>query len=182
MSIPIIKFGLILLGFMSVNLANANDLITFGKACLVKEERLNQAKIKLDTLSRRSDQTQTKTNQAWLSLKQYQQEKGELETSMTECAETAPNSAYCHQIRRRYNELTYRINRKEVEASEERFDGDDSKVDYEITRANFNQRHEAFLAQCRDSDDHYALLQNSDAYAAVCSDDEAKQSVTCALF
>lgn len=182
MFIPIMKFGFILFAFMSVNLANANDLMTFGKACLVKEERLNQAKIKLDALSRRSDQTQTKTNQAWLSLKQYQQERDELEISMTECSQTAPNTAYCHQVRRRYNELTYRINRKEAEASEERFDGDDSKADYEITRANFNQRHEAFLAQCRDSDDHYALLQNPDAYAAVCSDDEAKKSVTCALF
>jgi len=182
MSISFIKFVIILLGYAVISLAHGSDLIAFGKACLVKEERLNKAKIHLDNLSRRSDLTEIKSNQAWRHVQGYKEKQDELEISMTECAETEPNSAYCHQIRQRYNELTYLMQKAKETASEERFDGSDSKTDYEITRANFNQRHEAFLAQCRDSDAHYALLQDPNAYVAVCSSDAERQSVTCSLF
>lgn len=177
-----IRYVFLLFVSSTISLTYANDLITYGKACLVKENRLNQAKIKLDNLSRRTNDAQIESNQAWQTIKHYQTAKAQLETSMTECTQTTPNSAYCHQVRLRYNELTYRIENAKADAPEGLYHPDGSSNDVEITKANFKQRHDTFIALCRDSDTHYALLQDPNAYAAVCSSDAARQSVTCSLF
>lgn len=182
MSILPIKYSVLLLMCSFANLAHGNDLIAFGKECLVKEERLGKAQNRLDALSLRSERTQRKNSQATHYLDRYQMQKEQLETSMTECAETTPNSAYCHQVRQRYNELTYLIQREKADSIENDFGGNDATINYEITRNNFNQRHDDFLALCRDSDMHYALIQNPAAYAEVCSTQQAKESITCSLF
>ncbi|NLQ17912.1 hypothetical protein HGG82_09760 [Marinomonas sp. M1K-6] len=182
MRILFIKSTIILVGCAFISLAHSNDLIAFGKACLVKEARLNKAKSRLDILSLREQSSHAQSNQALNYLQHYRAEKATLETAMTDCAETTPNSAYCHQIRHRYNELNYLIQRAKADKVEEDLAGNDSHIDYEITRANFHQRYEAFVAYCRNSDAHYALIQNPTAYAAVCSSEDAKPTITCSLF
>jgi hypothetical protein len=177
-----LQSGIFLIGLTAISLAHGSDLIAFGKACLAKEERLNKAKSRLDILSIKEQSTQAQSNQAQNYLQYYQAEKAKLETAMTDCAETTPNSAYCHQIRHRYNELSYLIQKIKTETIEENIDGDDSHMDYEITRADFHQHYEAFVASCQNSDAHYALIQSPTAYAAVCSSEDAKQTITCSLF
>ena len=182
MTISLIKTGIVLFSCTAIAIAHGNELINFGKECLVKEERLDEVKSRLDALSLQTERTQRKNSQAINYLERYQMEKEELETSMTDCAETTPNSAYCHQIRQRYNELTYLIQRVEVESIENDFGGNDVTINYEITRNNFNQRYDDFIALCRDSNIHYALIQNPTAYAEVCSTPKAKESITCSFF
>lgn len=182
MRISTIKYGVLLLGCSFVSLVHSSDLIAFGKECLAKEERLNKAKNRLEVLSLQSERTQRKNSQSTNYLDRYQTEKAQLETSMIECAETTPNSAYCHQVRHKYNELTYLIQRVKAEAMDNNFGGYDATINYEITRNNFNQRYDDFLALCRDSNMHYALIQNPTAYTEVCSTPEAKESITCTLF
>ena len=182
MCISIIKSSILVLGCSFISLVHGNDLIAFGKGCLAKEEHLNKAKNRLDSQSLSAERTQIKTNQAINDLKRYKEEKEKLETSMTDCNETTPNSAYCHQVRRQYNDLIYRITRAEADAVEDNFAGSDEYSDFEFTKANFYQQYENFIAFCRDSDTHYALIQNPTAYAEVCSSPEAKESITCSLF
>ncbi|NVK75443.1 hypothetical protein C0J08_07930 [Marinomonas sp. CT5] len=182
MTISLIKTGIILFSFSVMGTAHSNELINFGKSCLKKEERLNQTRIKLNLASIRAEQGQIKNNQAVDDLKRYKAEKEKLETSMTECNETTPNSAYCHQIRRQYNALNYRITRAEADALDKDIAPDESIIDFEYEKAVFKQEYENFLALCRDSNAHYAFIQSPNAYSAVCSNDAAKNSITCSFF
>ncbi|ETX11412.1 hypothetical protein MUS1_11325 [Marinomonas ushuaiensis DSM 15871] len=144
------------------------------------EERLDNAKTKLNKLSRQADRTNAQTNKAQNNLRRYEAARAELGTSMTECSETKPNSHYCHQMRHKFNELTYQIQYLKKDALEEQFRDENSILQAEITKGNFDKRYAAFIASCRDSDAHYALIQDPEAYASVCSN--AKNSVTCTLF
>jgi hypothetical protein len=182
MSISIIKSSILILGCAFISLVHGNDLIAFGKDCLVKEQRLNKAKNRLEALSLRSERTQRKNSQSLNYLDRYQAELAELEAEVADCAETEPNSTYCHQVRHRYNELTYLIQRVKTEAMNNDFGDNDTTINYEITRNNFNRRYDDFLALCRDSNAHYSLIQNPTAYAEVCSNQSAKESITCSLF
>lgn len=182
MCFSIIKSSILVLGFSFISLVHGNDLIAFGKECLVKEERLNKTKMKLDIASLRSEQGQVKSNQTVDNLKRYKEEKEKLETSMTDCNETTPNSAYCHQVRRQYNELNYRISRAEADAVKNDFGGNETITDFEYEKAVFQQEYENFIAMCRDSNAHYALIQSIKAYGEVCSDEAAKKSITCSFF
>ena len=179
---PVLRVGIVLIGLTTISLAHSSDLIAFGKACLVKEEHLNQAKDRLDALSLNTQRTQRQSNQILNDVSRYEEEKTELEIAITECAETLPNSAYCHQIRHRYNELNYLIQQARVDSIEENREDNDAFIDFDLTRADFNQQYEAFVAYCRNSDAHYALIQSPAAYAAVCSSEDAKQTITCSLF
>ncbi|RBP85796.1 hypothetical protein EBI01_01775 [Marinomonas rhizomae] len=182
MSISTTKSSIFILGCTFISLVHGNDLIAFGKSCLVKEELLKKAETRLEELSLRSERTHRKNSQAINYLERYQTELADLETEMTECINTTPNSAYCHQVRRRYNELTYLIQRVKTEAIDNNFGDNDASINYEITRANFNQHYDDFLALCRDSNTHYSLVRNPTAYAEVCSNPTAKESITCTLF
>lgn len=182
MTISLIKTGIVLFSFTVIGMAHSNDLITFGKQCLAKEEGLNNAKKRLDGLSLKSDRDHRKNSKSYDYLDRYLAEKAQLESAMNECAETTPNSAYCHQVRQRYNELDYLIQQVKADTVENRFGTNDATIQFEITRNNFNQRYDDFLALCRDSDTHYALIQDARAYAEVCSTPEAKKSITCSLF
>jgi len=177
----IVTSSIFVLGCSAINLAHSSsDLISFGQHCLIMENRLDNAKAKLDKLSRQADRTNAQTNKAQGNLRRYEAARAELDTSMAECSETTPNSQYCHQIRHQYNELTYRIQDLKENAIEEQFKDESSILKAEITKNNFNKRYDAFIASCRDSDAHYALIQDPEAYSAVCTD--AKQSITCTLF
>ncbi|RNF53059.1 hypothetical protein EBI00_02875 [Marinomonas hwangdonensis] len=177
-----IKYSVLALGCTFINLVHGNDLIAFGKECLLQEERLQTAKNRLDALSLQSELIQRKNGPSENYLERYQTEQADLEINMTECAETTPNSAYCHQIRRRYNELTYLIQQVKTEGMTDEYNLNDATMNYEITRANFNQRYDDFLTSCRNSDAHYALIQSPIAYKEVCSSPVTKKTVTCSLF
>lgn len=179
---PVLRVSIVLIGLTTISLAHSSDLIAFGKECLAKEERLKTAKDELDALSLSANRTQGQTHHARNDIDLYQEEKAELEAIIADCAATNPNSAYCHQIRYQYNEISYLIQRAKVDALEEGRDDNSAFIDLELTKADFNQQHEAFIAYCRNSDAHYALLQNPTAYAAVCSNENAKRSITCSLF
>ncbi len=178
----LITVGIGLIVGTHANLAQSSDLIAFGKACLVKEARLNDAKNRLDVLSLGVQQAQIQANQSKESIDAYLAEKATLDTAMTECAATTPNSAYCHRIRHRYNILSQLIEDAKINAIPEDSTWDDPSTDYEITRNNYQQEYAAFVALCRNSDAHYALIQNPTAYAEVCLTSTAKVSLTCALF
>ncbi|WP_137170052.1 hypothetical protein [Marinomonas sp. FW-1] len=183
MTIPIIKSSLLTLSLAMVSgLSHSSDLVEFGKKCLVKEDRLNKAKNRLEALSLRAEQNHRGKNRSQDQLDRYQAEKELLEIDMTECNETTPNSAFCHQVRLRYNEITYLIQSTKTENVGSNWGGNDAIIDYEITKDNFNHQYEEFLALCRDSNAHYTLIQTPEAYAKVCSSEAAKQSVTCTLF
>mgnify|MGYP005991577881 CR=1 FL=1 len=183
MSMPIIKSGFLILSLtLTSSLTYSNSLVEFGKKCLIKEGRLNKAHNRLEALSLRAERKQKRSNRSLDRLDRYQAEKELLEIDMAECSETTPNSAFCHQVRLRYHEITYLIQSAKTESIENDWGGDDIITDYEITKDNFNRRYDDFLALCRDSNAHYSLIQNPDAYAEVCSSEPAKQSVTCTLF
>lgn len=181
MSASIIKYSVLLLAGSYLSMAHSNELITFGKACLEKEETLAKAEARLEKKSIRSEQSQRKTRTSIGRLQQLKEQKAQLETSMSDC-ESTPNSAYCHQIRHRYNELTYQIHIAEADSVEDGRYGDDPVTEFEFSQQQFNQRYDNFIAQCRDSNAHYAMIQDPEAYAAVCSTVSAKQSITCSLF
>jgi hypothetical protein len=178
----LVQFGIFLTGLTTLSLAHSSDLIAFGKECLAKEERLKAAKDELDALSLSTHRTQGQTHHARNDVDLYQEEKAELEAIIADCAATDPNSAYCHQIRYQYNEINYLIQRAKEESIKEIEDVDHAYIEYDLVRIDFNEQHEAFIAYCRNSDAHYALLQSPTAYAAVCSNENAKRSITCSLF
>lgn len=178
----LLTLGIGLMGVTHANLAQSSDLIAFGKACLERETRLNDAKNRLDVLSFGVQQAQIQANQSKESINAYLAEKATLDTAMTECAATTPNSADCHRVRHRYNVLSQLIEDAKINAIPDDSVWDDPSTDYEITRNNYQQEYEAFVALCRNSDAHYALIQSPTAYAAVCSTSEEKASLTCALF
>jgi tRNA/tmRNA/rRNA uracil-C5-methylase (TrmA/RlmC/RlmD family) len=177
----IIKYSFLLLTGGTMIVAHGNDLITFGKNCLIQEAQLNKAQLRLDQLAQNKNLNRIKANQAQESLEYYQDKQADLEVSMADCAATTPNSAYCHQIRRQYNELTQLIHNRQ-NTTEIFLNPDKSDFALDINQANFNIKHENFLALCRDSDTHYALIQNPEAYSAVCLVGNNKDSITCSLF
>lgn len=174
--------GISLMGGTNVSLAQSSDLIAFGIACLVKEERLKETKNRLDGLSLGEQQTQIQFNLLRESIDVYLVEKTTLETSITECADTTPNSAYCHRIRHRYNVLNQLIEEARANTPPQNPLWDDPIADYEVTPGQYNQQYQAFVALCRNSDAHYALIQDPAAYTEVCTTSEAKASLTCSLF
>ncbi|RCX00515.1 hypothetical protein [Marinomonas foliarum] len=183
MSMPIIKSSLLILSLaMASNLTYSSSLVEFGKKCLVKEDRLNKAQNRLEALSLRAERKQRRSNRSIDRLDRYQAEKELLEIDMAECSETTPNSAFCHQVRLRFHEIAYLIQSAKTDSVGSGWGGNDAITDYEITKDNFNRRYDDFLALCRDSNAHYALIQTPEAYAEVCSSEAAKQSVTCTLF
>lgn len=178
----LLTLGIGLMGVTHANPAQSSDLIAFGKACLEREARLNDAKNRLDGLSLGAQQAQIQADQSRESIDAYLAEKATLEKAMTECATTTPNSAYCHRVRHRYNVLSQLTEDAKINAIPDDSVWDDRSTDYEITRNNYQQEYEAFVALCRNSDAHYALIQSPTAYAEVCLTNRAKASLTCSLF
>ncbi|MFT2096943.1 hypothetical protein ACMUMQ_01185 [Marinomonas sp. 2405UD66-6] len=176
-----IQYSFLIISCFIMNLAHGNDLIHFGNQCLAQEAQLNKAKLRLDQLAQTKNLNRIKANQAQENLDYYQNKKARLETAITECAETTPNSAYCHQTRRQYNELNRLIEEQENTA-DFALNRDESNLTYEINQANFHTKQANFLALCRDSDTHYAFIQNAEAYSAVCLTGENKETITCSLF
>ncbi|MEO9273803.1 hypothetical protein ABFY09_03005 [Marinomonas sp. 5E14-1] len=176
-----IKYSFLIISCFAMSLAHGNNLIHFGNQCLVQEAQLNKAKLRLDQLAQTKNLNRIKANQAQENLGYYQDKKAHLEMAITECAETTPNSAYCHQTRRQYNELN-RLIKEQDNTTDIALNRDKSNLTYEINQANFHTRQANFLALCRDSDTHYAFIQNSEAYSAVCLKGENKETITCSLF
>ncbi|MBR7889594.1 hypothetical protein J9B83_11635 [Marinomonas sp. A79] len=175
---------LVLLAFSLTAVAHGNEsLIAFGKACLAKEAQLQrtQARITDRAVSNEFNRRDTFSSAPDTDLKQNQREKETLQATLEECAANTPNSAFCHQARQRNNELTYLIDKAKTASIKEHEEQEDSTNEENIRR-KFDENYARFIAQCRDSDAHYALIQNPTAYQAVCSEEGNKQSITCSFF
>lgn len=177
----IVKYSILPLCYCVMSLAQGEDLIAYGHQCLAQEAQLNSAKLRLEQQTQMQSLNRIKVNQAQESLGYYQNKKADLETSMNECAETTPNSAYCHHIRRQYSELD-RLITDQQNALNLTLSDDESPSLQEINQANFHIKQANFLALCRDSDMHYAFIQNVKAYSTVCLDGNNKNTLTCSLF
>lgn len=177
----IVKYSILSLSCCVISLAQGEDLIAYGRQCLAQEAQLNSAKLRLEQQTQMQRLNRTKANQAQESLDYYQNKKARLETSMNECAETTPNSAYCHQIRRQYSELE-RIITDQQSALNLTLSEDELPAIQEINQTNFHIKQANFLALCRNSDMHYAFIQNVKAYSTVCLDGNNKNTLTCSLF
>ena len=147
---------------------------------MAQEARLNKTKLRVDKLAQKKDIDRIKVSQEQENLEYYQGKLARLETSIADCAETTPNNAYCHRIRYERAEVNHLIQGKINNKSF--LDSDHSDDLYEVSRENFYAKKARFVAQCRNSDTHYAFIQNSEAYSAVCLTGNNKKSVTCTLF
>ena len=180
MSISVIKPYTFALGFLVVNFSFANDLITFGSHCLNTEARLNQAQNRIEQSLLKSEQQNIGKGERKEKLAYYFSERDQLSGALAECAKTTPNSSYCHNVRRQHREIIHFIQTESEALRDQIHDKSDTK--YAITQHNFDEKQADFFAQCRDSDTHYAFIQNIEAYSAVCLLGNNKQSVTCSLF
>ncbi|MCB5162236.1 hypothetical protein [Marinomonas algarum] len=177
--------------FATTNMINAHgkDLIAFGQACLLTEKHVQQAQQQLEqerlgTLRYQKDDTKQQTEQ---QIQTYQQEKEALSEAKKECAANAANSAYCHRVRSRDNEITYMISKLDAvsigtSVEQTLTDNLSNQSDYAHRKKIVDQEYARFIAQCRDSDTHYALLQDPTAYAEVCMKPNAQHTITCSFF
>ena len=180
MSISIKKPCTVLISFLIANLADANDLIAFGSHCLSVEDSLNKAESRLAQRARIQELKNLENGQTKDHLTHYFAEQSQLSKVIAECAATTPNSAYCHSARHQYNEISQYIQEETNDFNDD--DHQESELNHAIAQHNFEERRADFYAQCRDSDTHYAFIQNMEAYNAVCSLGNNKQTVTCSLF
>lgn len=161
--------------------AQAIDLLTFGRACLSQEKELNtkHQAVESDELKRLDELMRYHNDRVPGS--RYDEGLSELKQTLDYCSDTDPNSGYCHRVRMRYNEIKYNADK----AKEEDFgDWSDSALldmDPRFDREALQYDYERFEALCRDSDAHYELLNDPDAYQAVCGSASAKQTQTCSF-
>ncbi|TYL48338.1 hypothetical protein [Marinomonas sp. IMCC 4694] len=181
----LINIGIIVMSLQAIPLVYGDNLVAFGTACLAKEALLKEAENRLNdrTTIDADDSTAKGTRDALVG---YETEQNQLNEAITQCLETTPNSAYCHQVRRRQNELAYLIEKSKATTLNSRLanalDKPDVFAQNDITQEQVKQQHERFIALCRDSDTHYSLIQNSDAYREVCHSEQAKHTITCSFF
>jgi len=162
---------------------HAMDLVTFGKACLKQENYLNRLKQKIDEADFARDTSKGLNNGAKANLRAYNRQLGELESELVECQKINPNSVYCHEVRIHYNRLTELADRAEdrLESNLEKRD-DHSPQNLFFRQQRYDNVYDQFVAMCRDSDAHYQLLQDPNAYQQVCATSRNKASITCSLF
>ncbi|MEO9655391.1 hypothetical protein [Marinomonas sp.] len=173
----------VLMTFFATN-ANAMDLIAFGNACLVKEAQLTATKETLDALTSETRQKRSQSNAQSGQLDSVIVELTDLQDVMDECQEVDRNSSYCHQIRIRYNRLVDLETdlRLQLTQQDSAIFDDDLAMEKTLNTAKYESQHANFIARCRDSDTHYQLLNDPNAYESVCLKPDAKQSITCSLF
>lgn len=174
--------ALLLPVFAVANIAQGNDsLIAFGRACLATETQLAQTQTRLTDRTTNNKFNRSSKTSPNSDVNRLEQEKDQLKVDLEKCAATQPNSAFCHQARQRDNELTYLIDKAKT-ASIREPDTQDASTDDDDLRHQFDEDYARFIAQCRDSNAHYALIQNPTAYQAICSEEKTKQSITCSFF
>ena len=164
--------------------AHAMDLVAFGNACLAEEAQLKTTKDKLDTLNAETRQQATQNTGQSSQLDSVVTELADLQDVMDECQEVDRNSSYCHQIRIRYNRLVDLETDLRLQLAQQDsavFD-EDLAIEKKLNTAKYESQHASFIARCRDSDTHYQLLNDPNAYESVCLKHNAKQSITCSLF
>lgn len=174
-----LKICLISMGTMP--LADAENLVAFGKACLTKEAQLKQAESRLTEVTT-IDTDISVTRDTRDALVDYEAEQNQLDAAITQCLDTTPNSAYCHQVRRRQNELAYLIEKSKATTLDNTLKHQDVSDQNAITQEKINQQRQHFMALCRDSDAHYSFIQSPTAYSEVCHSDQAKHTITCSFF
>jgi len=161
----------------------AMDLVTFGQACLKQESYLNTLKQKIDEANFAKDTAKDLNQGAHANLQSYNRQLNELEKELNGCQKVSPNSRECHDVRIRYNRLTELADR-----AEERLDQQlENRQTLSPQNLFFRQQryydvYDQFVAMCRDSDVHYQLLQDPNAYQKVCGSARNKASITCSLF
>ncbi|MBJ7539353.1 hypothetical protein [Marinomonas transparens] len=179
----VLKSTLLLFSCATVNVVHAVDLIEFGKNCLIEEKSLNAEKNRLDNYQQEQDLTTVQQNQIANTLKTYKDEREQLEIAITDChGSVDPNSASCHKIRNRYNQLIYLEDKVQSDADRLTLDNPNVNSDHEYDKAVYQQKLSRFVAACQDSNTHYALINSTEAYEEVCLNEKNRQTVTCSLF
>jgi len=159
--------------------ADALDLVDFGRSCLKQEQALNADRKAIE--ARELNRLAEEQRQNGIPEDEYTQALADLKKTLDDCTETEPNSGYCHQVRMQYNELQYRAEKAREDNFTELNSDTLANTDSLYERELFIQKKERFEDLCRDSDAHYALINNLHAYQTVCSSEKAKHSITCAF-
>ncbi|REG86575.1 hypothetical protein [Marinomonas pollencensis] len=161
----------------------AVDLVTFGQACLKQESYLNTLKRNIDEADFARHTSKDLNQGARANLRSYNRQLNELEPELQACQKNAPNSRTCHDIRIRHNRLTELADR-----AEQRLDKQHDALNLDppqtlfFRQQRYHDVYDQFIAMCRDSDVHYQLIQDPNAYQQVCGSGSNKASITCSLF
>ncbi|MEL0637301.1 hypothetical protein V6259_11055 [Marinomonas sp. TI.3.20] len=162
--------------------AHAMDLVAFGQNCLKQEGYLGTLKQQIDDAEFTENGSKYFYNGARKNLESYNRQINELASDLKDCQEVAPNSAYCHEIRIRYNRLIALTDRAEEKIDRrERKDNGIKPHKLFFKKQHYDEVYAQFIAICRDSNTHYQLLQDSNAYSRVCSSSSLKKTTTCSF-
>lgn len=179
------RLSIVLLWVLSgmASQASAVDLIAFGKSCLTQETKLMTLKKRIDAAELTDTRSQNIRFGPRENLRAYQDELNELNSDLDDCQKIEPNSRYCHNIRIRYNRLVVLVDRSEDKLEERREKHDRIRPQrLYFEKQHYYEAYDKFIAVCRNSDTHYKLLQDGNAYRQVCSSARLKNTTTCALF
>ncbi|AEF55188.1 hypothetical protein Mar181_2150 [Marinomonas posidonica IVIA-Po-181] len=157
--------------------AFGNPLIEFGKGCLIEEQHLNQIAIQANQRQQNLQQAQQASKTLKQQVNLYEERQNKLDTSIEECQQAEKNTPYCHNIRDQHQQLSQLIR----ETNQALIDEEEtlSLYSYELIRDDYEQKRARFQMRCRSSNQHYAFIQNPEAYSAVCHSEMLKQTLTC---
>lgn len=153
------------------------DLVAFGKQCLADERKLAND---LMTLTNKEDEQHQKDQQIISQSQNLATLMTEIETltiDLEDCQQQG-NSNHCYQLRSAISHLKGLSQNLEKELQALQSDTLNGPINT-LTRDRFNQKMRQFIAQCRDSNQHYAFLNSPNAYRQVCIEQNAKQTITC---
>ncbi|GAB3482130.1 hypothetical protein [Marinomonas epiphytica] len=156
------------------------DLIHFGHQCLADERQLTKQLQQLEEKEAVQRQKDLQLVNQQQDLNTINTEIEALEIDLEDCQQQG-NNAHCYQIRASISRLTALSQELERDIQAEQslaYDSTGTPLD-ELTREKFNRTMQQFVSRCRESDQHYALLNSPEAYLAVCINQNAKQTITC---
>ncbi len=157
----------------------AHPLIEFGKRCLIEEQQLNQAAMQVNQHQQNHQQAQQVSQGIKQQLQHYEAQQARLATSIEECQQASKNTPYCHNVRDQHQKLQQRIQDTQQALIDE--EETVSLYSYELMRDDYEQKLARFQMRCRNSNQHYAFIQNPEAYSAVCHNETLKQTQTCSF-
>lgn len=159
--------------------AHANPLIEYGQSCLAEEQRLNKIASQVQNHQQNFQQNQQVRLQLKQQLEQLEAQIEQLNTSMEDCQTDTPNSQYCHRIREQHFTLSERID----DAKQALLDQEETQYayEYELIRSDYENKLQQFKQRCYSSNQHYAFIQDPQAYSQVCHSEALKQTQTCSF-
>ncbi|BFM51429.1 hypothetical protein [Marinomonas sp. THO17] len=158
---------------------HANPLIRYGQSCLIEEQQLNEVAFKIQNHQQNFLQSQQVRLKLKQQLEQLNIQLTQLNTGMEDCETDTPNSQYCHRTREQYQRLNQRID--EVKQSIQDQEATQSAYQYELDRKDYENKRQKFKQRCYRSNQHYAFIQDSEAYSQVCHSEALKKTQTCSF-